>query len=396
MANVMRVDQVSTVLKTVIAQSTGITNVAQLDTAQLLTIGQKALEVNADPVMNAISQVISRTIFSNRPYTRKFGTLQVDKLKYGNAVRKITILDTPDDLQDNQYIELTDGQSIDQYKVAKPQALQLNFLGQQTYEVVKTIFDTQLDTAFNSLGEFNEFMSSVLVYVNNKIEKIHEDTARATVSGFIAGKIAGETNGVETGSVIHLLKEYNALTSLTLTKQDIYKQENFGPFMKWVYSRIEEVSNLMTEYSIKYHTNMTAGKIMRHTPKELQNVYLYAPVFYQTTSRVLADTYHDSFLKLPGAEMVNFWQSIEDPDRINVAHASYLNNEGVIVPGDALDQADVFGVIFDKEAMGYSPILERTKASPYNAAGEYRNMFWKFNERNWIDFTENGVVFLLD
>lgn len=393
MANEMSVSQVSAVLKEVIKQSTGITNVAALDTAQLLTIGQKALQVNADPVLGAISQVISRTIFSNRPYKRKFGSLQADPIRYGNMVRKITILDTPDDLKDNEYLPLNDGQSVDQYKVSKPKALQLNFVGQQTYEIVKTMFDTQLDTAFDSLEQFNSFISSVLVYVNNKINKIHEDTARATVSGYIAGKIKGDAD-----SVVHLLTEYNALTGLNLTKQDVYKAENFGPFMKWVYSRMEEVSSLMTEYSVKFHTNLNDGNITRHTPKELQNVYLYAPVFYQTTSRVLADTYHDTFLKLPGAEMVNFWQSIDTPDTIKLKSVAYLDADGTIKNDGTAEftQADVFGVIFDKEAMGYTPVLERTKSSPYNAAGEYRNLFWKFNERNWIDFTENGVVFLLD
>ena len=167
-------------------------------------------------------------------------------------------------------------------------------------------------------------------------------------------------------------------------------------FMEWVDSRVNEVCELMREYCIKFHTNLTDGVIMRHTPKEYQRVYLYAPVFYQTASRVLADTYHDSFLKLPGAEMVNFWQNIDDPANIHVTAPNYLGTDGTIKTAVDVNQNNVFGVIFDMEALGYSPILTRTKTSPYNASGEYRNMFWKFNERHWIDFTENGVVFLLD
>lgn len=392
MANQMSIDQVSLVLRNVISQATGQTELAALDTKQLLTIGKKLLETGVDPVMNAISQVISRTIFSNRPYRRKFGDMQRDPETWGNIVRKVSILETPNDLQNNDYIPLTDGGTVDQYKISKPKALELRFVGQQTYEIVKTIFDTQLNVAFNSEAEFGSFMSMVFTYVYNKIEKLHEETARATISGFIAGKIVGDTS-----NVIHLLSEYKSLTGLELTAQDVYKPEYFGDFMKWVYSRIEEVSNLMTEYSIKYHTNLEDGVIMRHTPKEYQRILVYAPVFYQTTSRVLADTYHDSFLKLPGAEMVNFWQNIDEPDTINVVTPQYLGADGQIVTTDSdLSQSNVFGVLYDREAMGYSPILTRTKTSPYNARGEYRNMFWKFNERHWMDFTENGVVFLLD
>lgn len=392
MANTMTVDQVSAVLRAVLQQATGQTELAALDIGQLLTIGQKALLTGRDPVMSAISQVISRTIFSNREYRRKFPELMRSEEQWGNMVRKLTIVETPNDLRNNDYIPLEDGDSPDQYEVSKPKAVQLNFYGQQTYEVTKTIFDTQLDTAFNSAEDFAAFISMVFTYVYNKIEKIHEETARATLTGFIAGKITGDSS-----NVIHLLSEYQELTGLELSAQDVYKPDNFGPFMKWVYSRIEQISELMTEYSIKFHTNLTDGVIMRHTPRELQNIYLYAPVFYQTTSRVLADTYHDTFLKLPGAEMVNFWQNIDEPDSIHVTTPKYLGPNGDIVTASSdLTQDNVFGLIVDREALGYSPVLQRTKTSPYNARGEYYNMFWKFNERHWMDFTENGVVLLLD
>ena len=391
MANTLSIDQVSTILREVVKLSTGQEVSEAVDTSGLITIGQKSLVNGYDPVMNAITQVISRTIFSNRPYTRKFGALMMEPERWGNIVRKIAILETPNDVEDNPYVSLTDGESIDQYKVSKPKSLELRFIGQQTYEVVKTIFDTQLDTAFSSATEFGAFISMVFQYVYNKIEKIHEETARATVCAMIAGKIAGDTS-----NVVHLVTEYNAATGSQLTSATVYSPENFGNFMKWAYSRINTVSNLMTEYSIKFHTNLTDGVIMRHTPKEFQRAYFYAPVLTQMTDRVLSDTYHDTILKLPGAEMVNFWQDIDSPDKINLPSPNYLGVDGSIKTGSPVNVGNVFGIIFDKEAMGYSPILTRTPSSPYNAKGEYRNQYWKINERHFVDFTENAVVFLLD
>lgn len=390
MANTMTIDQVSTVLRDVLAQATGRTDLAALNTDELLTIGQRQIQTGTDPVMRAISQMVSRTIFSNRPYVRKFRNLARSETEWGNLVRKITILETPNDLSNNPYIDLVDGEAIDQYKVSKPKALELHFCGQQTYEVDMTIFDNQLNVAFNSAEEFGAFISAVFTYVFNKIEKIHEETARATVCGFIGGKIAANNN------VVHMVTEYNNLTGLELDGETIYQSEHFGDFMKWAYSRIEEVSNLLTEYSTVYHTNINEGDIMRHTPEEMQLAFFYAPIFYQCKNRVLADTYHNDFAKLPGAEMVNYWQSIKTPDTINLASPEYLGADGNRAVGEALTQSGVFGVICDLEAMGYSPILTRTKTTPYNAKGEYYNIFWKFNERNWLDFTENGVVFLLD
>lgn len=391
MANTLSIDQVSSILREVVKISTGQEVSGDIDTSGLLTIGQKTLSNGYEPVMNAITQVISRTIFSSRPYSRKFSSLMVDPERWGNIVRKIAILESENDVEDNPYVTLTDGESIDQYKVSKPKSLELRFIGQQTYEVVKTIFDTQLDTAFSSASEFGAFISMVFQYVYNKIEKIHEETARATVCGMIAGKIEGDTS-----NVVHLVAEYNAATGSSLTSETVYSPANFGPFMKWAYSRINTVSNLMTEYSIKFHTNITDGVIMRHTPKEFQRAYFYAPVMTQMTDRVLSDTYHNTLLKLPGAELVNFWMDIDKPDNIKLPAPKYLGADGTIKTGGAVDQNNVFGIIFDREAMGYSPVLTRTPSSPYNAKGEYRNQYWKFNERHFIDFTENAVVFLLD
>lgn len=391
MANTLTVDQASALLREVMLEATGQREIAALNTHEILTIGQKYLATGYDPVLGAISQVISRTIFSSRPYQRKFGRLQRDPLEWGNIVRKITQLETPNDLQNNEYIPLEDNTAVDQFKISKPKALQLNFVGQYTYEIVKTIFDTQLNTAFNSTEEFGRFMSDVFLYVQNKIEKIHEETARATVAGFIGGKIAGDTN-----NVIHLRTEYNAQTGAQLTAENMFAPGNVEDFMRWIFARIKTLSDAMTEYSINFHTNLEEGVIMRHTPKDYQMCYLYGPVLNQIDARVLSTTFHNDLLKMPGFESVNFWQNPDDPDKIHLSAPEYLGADGAIKRGAEVEQSNVFGVIFDVEAMGYSPILTRTKTSPYNAKGEYYNTYWKFNERNFLDFTENGVVLLLD
>ena len=133
MANTLTVDKISTVLKAVLKDATG-QDTAALDTKQLLTLGQKALKTGADPVMGAISQVLSRTIFSSRPYKAKFAGMRISEDKWGNWVRKIKTIDDPNELTDNPYCDLTDGQSIDQYTIRKPKSMQFNFYGQQAYQ----------------------------------------------------------------------------------------------------------------------------------------------------------------------------------------------------------------------------------------------------------------------
>ena len=391
MANTLTIDKISTVLKAVLRDATG-QDTAALDTKQLLTLGQSALLTGKDPVMASISQVLSRTIFSSRPYSAKFSGMRIPADRWGNWVRKIKTIDDPDELTDNPYCDLVDGEAIDQYKVRKPKAAQFNFYGQQAYEYEKTIFETQLDTAFSSADEFGSFISMVLTNMSNKIEKTHEETARATVAGFAAGKIAQNTD------VIHLLTEYNAATGQELTATSVLQSANYRPFMQWAFARLANLSDMLEEYSGKFQTNNTAGIFLQHSPKSYQRVYMNSLFMHQAEMMALADTFHDNFLKLAGdVEFVNYWQIFDAPQKINVVKPQYLGTDGTIKTAAAnVNQDKVVGIICDRDAFGYSPILTRQRVTPPNAKGEYYNIFWKYNERHAIDFTEKGIVILMD
>ena len=389
--NDLTFNQLSKVLNSIVQQATGQQAQRATNTAEFVSVAQTALKTGYDPVLQAISQVLSRTIFSIRPYTRKFGGLMVSNQQFGNIVRKLNIADK--DWEEDSRFELTDQTSVDMYKVNKPSILQNNFYGANVFEKSLTIFKDQLDCAFSNPDEFGRFVSMTLTNASDMIEQAHENLARATLANFIGGKISGDT-----ASVIHLLTEYNTITGLNppLTAETVYQPANFKPFMQWVYSRVASLSSLMTERTQKFHINVTGKEITRHTPVNKQKVYLYAPARYQTETMVLADVYHDNFLRMADNETVNFWQSIDKPDEINVQPV-YLQADGTLKSDDPpVNQKGIFGVMFDEEAAGYTVVKQWSSPTPFNSRGGYSNIFWHFTDRYWNDFTENGIVLLLD
>lgn len=391
MANTLTIDQVSTVLNAIVAQATGNTAIATADTKDFVTVAQTGLLAGYDPLLAAISQVLSKTIFSVRPYTRKFKSLEADSITYGNHVRKINIADKA--AQNDGRLPLTDGVAVDQQQVSKPTILQTNFYGAQTYERQYTIFKDQLDTAFSSPEEFARFISMVVQNVSDMIEQDHEQFARMTVANYIGGVISGPNAA---NQVIHLLTEYNTATGLSLTATTVLQPANYPGFVKWAFARIAALSALLTERSEVFHTNVTGKPIQRHTPESEQRIYLYAPSKFGIESRVLADTYHDNYLSMAKHEAVNFWQSIKTPDTINVK-PTWMKADGTLQSAsNAVVQAAVFGVIFDREAMGYTTVNQWSSPAPFNAKGGYTNVFFHFTDRHWNDFTENGIVLLMD
>lgn len=379
----------STILNSIVKQATGKDSITPTNTSEFVAVANTALLSGYDPILNSISQILSRTIFSNRPYTRKFKGLEVTNQQYGNHVRKVQTVDK--DFEKDTRLDLTDGEAVDMYTVNKPVVLQTNFYGANTYQKSLTIFRDQLDSAFSGPDEFQRFISMVMGNATDQIEQAHETMARMVVSNFIAGKIAGDAD-----NVIHLVSEYNDVTGLNLDSDSVKKPENYVPFMKWAYGRIQTLSDYLTERTVKYHINVTGKPISRHTPVADQKVYLFSPELNNVSTSVLSSVFHDEFLKMADHEKVNYWQSIDTPSGINIT-PSYMNTSGVIVtPDQPVVKSNVFGVIFDREAAGYTVVNQWSATTPFNAKGGYSNMFWHFTDRYWNDFTENGIVLLLD
>ena len=389
--NDLTITDVGTILTSIAKQATGASTLSVNNTKDFITVAQTALKVGYDPLIASISQVLSKTIFSIRPYYRKFAGINVSNQQFGNITRKLNISDK--DWETDERLPLTDGASVDMYKVIKPSILQTNFYGANKYQRHITIFKDQLDTAFSSPDEFGRFITMVMQNATDVIEQGHETLARSVIANFIGGILADEDNGTRT---IHLLTEYNDLTGQTLTAETVYQADNFGNFMKFVVARIKSLSAMFTERTQLYQTQVTGKPITRHTPYRNQKLYLFSPTQYLTETAVLSDLYNDQYMQLMDFERVNFWQNPNSPDAINVMPI-YLQSDGTLTsPAAAVNEPHVFGVLFDDEALGYTVVNQWSATTPFNAAGGYSNVYYHFTDRYWNDFTEKGVVLLLD
>lgn len=402
MANDLSFEQLSTVLTAITDQATGVNNITPIDTASFVTVAQMALKTGYDPLTTAISQVLSRTIFSVRPYTRKFKGLNVSNQRYGNHVRKLLTIDKP--FEDDDRLKLVDGESIDQYKVNKPKVLQTNFYGANQYQKSVTIYKDQLDCAFSSPDEFASFISMVMQNASDMIEQAHEETARATINNLISAIYAAET-AVASGNTmaksnggkraINLLTLYNQTNGSTLTVNDIFKAANFESFVKFAFSTINTLADLMTDRNTLFSSQLTNYTVIRHTPKDRMKFYLYTDLVNKINSEVYSTVFNPDFLKLVDFERVNFWQSALNPSQIQNKPVM-LNKDGTLKTVGATTISNVFGVLFDEEAAGYTTVNEWSQPSPFNARGGYYNQFWHFTDRYWNDFTENAIVFYVD
>ena len=387
--NAMATEDVYALINALHSQATGKTSLAPTTPADFISMADATLKAGTDSVYNTLMQTIGRTIFSSRPYQAKFSGIQADASRWGGITRKISIADR--DAAAEMAYHPTDGTAVDQWTIWKSNVLETRYYGTDVYQDWYTTFQDQLINAFSGPDQLGSFVALQASEMSNKWEQYREELVRQNLANFIAAKISMNN------SVYHLLTEYNEQTGLSLTAKDVYKDPNMAPFFRWVRARVNQISRQMTERSIKFQVNVTGKEISRHTPVDRQKIYLSADALDIIDAMVNTVTFHDEPLAYADVEAVSYWQSIDSPTSINTTPVYLDPATGAAATAEsAVSETDVFGVIFDEDAIVYNLRDYIMTNTPLNARGLYWNTFLTVNIQLCQDLTEKGAVLLLD
>lgn len=395
MSNSLTPRDAHALMEKVVLQMTG-QEIAITDTSTFTSVGESLLRNGTENTLNALSTVLAKTIFSVRPYKSRFRTLEVSPERWGAQIRKIITLyveseESTDYNTDVNANTLDDGASVDMYKIRKPKAVQLNFYGTQKLQKHITVFRDQLALAFSNETEFNRFISAVMVQFANEVELLNEAKSRACLLNFMAGISSMGLTEVD------LTKEFNVENGTTYTRTELLSAAHLEDFMKFVASTIKIYSERLVDMSELNHAQISGqAKILRHTPKARQKMWMYNPVFIKTQATVYSSIFNPQYLDIGSFEGVNYWQSQTDPEAIKVKPNILDTGTGESKTAEAeIELPFVLGLLADEEALGVLPQFDYTSVTPFNSAGGYYNnyMHWRFNTYN--DFTENAVLFVM-
>lgn len=371
----------------------GNASIKATDTSSFVEVGEFLKSVGYEKTLDAITQVFARDIFSIRKYTGKLDIIRRDEREWGAIIRKITPLykELEQSMDNNTDIAtpLANGESVDPWVINKPDVIETVFVGTKVIEKSITNFtQDQLNVAFSSEANFVAFLGMVAQAFENELEKDFETMRRATVMNYIGACY-------ECGMAVDLVEEFNRVYNSSFTRKDLLTTY-FENFVKFVVAKINKDSNMFTEYSSKFHQNITGyAPIPRHTPKEMQRMIVYEPYMIDAKMNVLSSIFNPEMLSIGDYEKVNFWQDIERGPEVNVK-PSYLGSDGEKHVSDSSITFDyVLGVLYDVEAMSWTNIFESTNASILNPRGLYYNVFYHGQSCPAIDMTENGRVYYL-
>lgn len=369
----MTTNQIYALVNDVTAQALGDSAIAAVDAQGLVSLGNTVLssQTNTEAFLNTLVQRIGRTILSYRKYSNKLADLVVDDFTMGAILQKIKV-SMPAAETDPAYA-LVDGQSVDHYKVAKPVVHQKLFVTRTPYVFHVTVQRETLREAFLSETALGSFLSVIFGEVQNKIELALEDLGRVAIANYMA-EIANTTREIK------LVSLYNAATGQSVTAANALFD---NAFLRYAVAEMQLYSKRFTDMSTLYND----GTETRHTPKEDQRLRILSDFATMLETVVDYAAFHDEYVKVKGYTEINFWQSAQTPDQIQIEKASN---------GNAVALDNVIGILHDRDALGMYKKETDVLTTPVNAAGMYYNTYWHEKQLWFNDLSENAVIFTLN
>lgn len=368
----MDTTQIYSLVNEVARETMGTEDIDVLDTSSLVALGDSILSssTNSEAFLNTLVQRIGKTIISYRPYTSQLSLLDVGDMEFGQIMQKIKVK-MPVAIEDDTY-NLVDGESIDMYKVTKPEATQKLFVKRTPVTYTITTQRKALKEAFLSSTAMGSFMSATLGEVRNAIELTQENLGRLTMANYIAN--------AQTTQVYDLVTMYNTVTGNTVPTGESSLYDN--GFLRYAIGKIKNISTKMATMSELYND----GSEQRHSPFSMQRFTYLVDFMTALETQVNYAAFHDEYVKTATGIAIPYWQAAKQPFEIKVE-----DSDGV-----TRNITNVVSFIHDKDALGTYRKEEETLTTPVNAKGRYYNTFWHLDNLYFNDLSENGVIFTLN
>ena len=370
--DVFRPKDVYTIVNAVLQDVTGQRTITAVDTSSFINVGQMCLSTSKEGTLQALSNMVARTVIDSRAYTGRFTSIEVSRQDWGLFMRKIAFFAS--EFEQTDFVNtqqnpdtLVDGNSLDMYKIKKRYPLELWYGDQKTLNQTYTRFLDQLNTAFQSESEFSAFMQGMAVEIQNDVARWKEMENRLCVMNYM-GAIY---NTGKPGSKVNLTEAFNVARNTAYTTHELLTT-HLQEFLSFFVSRLETDTALLEESTELFHLTPLCTD---------DKAWVYPAIF------------GPGYLSFGNYEGVTFWQNINNRSAINVTPAQFNVTTAEAERGKPVQLDYVVGLLYDKRAMATTYFNVWT--TPFNTRGEYWNIehHWKMNYT--LDPTENAILYYM-
>jgi hypothetical protein len=382
----MNVQQVYELLNQITGELTGNENLVTNDLTNVVDIGSAIFSATSvDNYVKSLVNKVGKVIAVNRPYKPPYPNIKRESWEYGSVLQKLRC--AIPEAEANPSWDLQSGQGANQFLFTPPTVTQQFWNSKTTYDISMSFTEMQVKESFHSRSELMAFIGMIENAIQTSKTIKEKGLAEQAISNFMGEKIYNN-NGV-----VHLVtaynNAYNPATPITMATA-IYDPSflRFASVQMMLYKeRLKDASNVF---------NM--GTVPTFTPEEFLHIVVNSEFAKSVEAYMTADTYHDSMVRLPNYDTVNFWQSIKDTVQGETSYYDFSTTSSIQITtsaGHSVTKGGIVAVMFDRDAIMLCNENDRVTTA-YNAKQEYINNFYKFDISLFNDTAENGIVFVLD
>lgn len=383
----------SDVLQDVFEQAVGIEEVSQLDFSDIASLGDYVLSSadTTDIIFSKLVDRIGKTVIANRLYKGKYGFIAVDPFTYGYVLQKIHVKCFPT-RENGKYYNGT-SPDTDLYAIFRPEIDVSLFANSKAWEFAVTIEKKQIKTAFTDEKTLTAFINGIYTAMDTSVSKSIEDNASATLATYIGEHIVAQTAADTAGEnkvlAINLIKAYYEDTGETVSAADAWYN---AAFLRWCTSKFIDTKRMMANLTVIFNDK----GLEKHTPEDYLNFVIFGKFADNIKRFMQSDVYNKELVSMPKYQELDYWQGIGTGDitsrtTINAKLVSVDDNDA----NNTINKSNIIGVMFDDFAVGTTLYDRETVAVP-NPHRHRTNHFEQCMCGNFIDMSENGVVFYLE
>lgn len=389
----MKVEQVYELVNDTTRQWLGEETVLAKDLSNVVDIGTAVFNAtDVDNYVKALVDRIGRVIFVNRPFSGAVPSVLMDAWEFGSVLQKISA-ELPEAVE-NESWKLENGTSYDP-NIFNGAVVEAKFFNKKvTFEIDLSFTELQVKESFTSATQLNSFLSMLYNEVDKamtiKIDGLIMDTINfmvaATVKADYTSNPQGNSSGVKAVNLLYLYNQrFTGPGDTPLTAEKALTSPEFIRFAAYTMGLYEDRMKRITKL---FNIN---GKA-RFTPSDLLHKVMLSDFKAAANAYLQSDTFNDEYTRLPEAETVPFWQgsgtgyAFEDVSKISLKLAAE--------DAAAYTVGGVLAIFFDRDALGVCN-QDRRVQSYFNPKAEFYNNFYKFDCSNFVDPSEQAVVFFV-
>ena len=315
-----------------------------------------------------------------------------DEARFG-AITQLISVTVPEVKASSNWTSITSGTTtLGQYTIYLP-VVDTKYYGKSaSFELPIAITGNQWNTAFKSEDELRNFVSYILMCVDNALVVHLEDMSNMNRNNFIAEKYKAATAMTPTPGV-HVV---DLLGGFVAAHGDTTKDFAVADFLSSQEALIyaaEQIA-LYSDYIGKMSTMFNTANKARFTPDDRKVLQVLSAFEKRMQFHALSDVYHDELASLPGHQSVAYWQgfgnggSWSEVSKIIVKPSSYTE-------GDATTVSNVVAFLADKWAVMHTIIEHRVAAKVFEPE-DITQYYYQFTDRYLNDLTQNAIVFVLN